>query len=54
MRIAILGATSQIAKDLVLSCSEDQTDDLVLFGRRPEVLAEWLKRVDLADHYEVE
>ena len=54
MRIAILGASSQIAKDLVLSFSEDQSDDLVLFGRQPEVLAEWLKQADLADRYEVE
>ena len=53
MRIAILGATSQIAKDLVLSFSEYQSDDLVLFGRRPEVLARWLEQVGLADCYEV-
>lgn len=42
MRIAILGATSQIAKDLVLSFSADSNHELVLFARRPEVLAQWL------------
>lgn len=51
MRVAILGATSQIAKDLILSFSQKNTFDLVLFGRRPEVIDQWLSTVGLADRY---
>ncbi|WP_300442338.1 NAD-dependent epimerase/dehydratase family protein [Zoogloea sp.] len=42
MRIAILGATSQIAKDLILSFSTQSNHQLMLFARRPDVVAEWL------------
>ena len=45
MRIAILGATSQIAKDLALSFSASSEHDLVLYARRPEVVSAWLKNV---------
>jgi len=38
MRIAILGATSQIAKDLILSFSKNKNYDFVLFGRNVELL----------------
>ncbi len=48
MRIAILGATSQIAKDLVLSFSVQSSHELVLYARRPEVVAQWLASVGLA------
>lgn len=43
MRIAILGATSQIAKDLVLSFSADKKYRLALFARRVAFLKEWVK-----------
>jgi nucleoside-diphosphate-sugar epimerase len=49
MRIAILGATSQIAKDLVLSFSKSSDHDLVLFARRPVVVTEWMALVGLSD-----
>jgi nucleoside-diphosphate-sugar epimerase len=51
MRIAILGATSQIAKDLVLSFYIHGTADLVLYARRPEAVMQWLADVGLSGHY---
>jgi nucleoside-diphosphate-sugar epimerase len=53
VRIAILGATSQIAKDLVLSFSRMSDYDLVLFARRPSVVNEWLQLSGLSDRYSV-
>ena len=51
MRIAILGATSQIAKDLVLSFSKQCNHELALFARRPEVVTQWLANVGLSGRY---
>ncbi len=51
MRIAILGATSQIAKDLILSFSKQGTDELVLFARRPETVSQWLVSNGLSNKY---
>jgi nucleoside-diphosphate-sugar epimerase len=53
VRIAILGATSQIAKDLVLSFSMQSTYELVLFARRPEIASQWLASVGLSGRYAV-
>ncbi len=53
MRIAILGATSQIAKDLVLSFSDQGDHQLVLYARRPEVASQWLARIGLVGRYVV-
>lgn len=53
MRIAILGATSQIAKDLVLSFSSQSSHELVLYARRPEVVSQWLASVGLSNRYAV-
>jgi nucleoside-diphosphate-sugar epimerase len=53
MRIAILGATSQIAKDLVRSFSENSCYDLMLFARRPEASTQWLADVGLEGRYPV-
>lgn len=53
MHIAILGATSQIAKDLVLSFANNSNDELVLFARRPEIVAQWLTKYELLNRYEV-
>ncbi len=53
MRIAILGATSQIAKDLVLSFSAQTKHELRLFARRPEAVKEWLAGVGLSAKYPV-
>ena len=53
MRIAILGATSQIAKDLALAFSKQDRHELVLFARRPEIVTQWLTSVDLSGRYAV-
>ena len=50
MRIAILGATSQIAKDLVLAFSKQDSHELVLFARRPEIVTHWLVSVGLSGY----
>lgn len=47
MRIAIFGANSQIAKDLILSCAKGGSQNLTLFSRRPEVVLDWLREVKL-------
>jgi nucleoside-diphosphate-sugar epimerase len=51
MRIAILGATSQIAKDLILSFSEDSNYELILYARQPDVMTNWLCEVNLDEKY---
>lgn len=53
MRLAILGATSQIAKDLVQSFAAQSDHELVLYARRPDVVAQWLTHVGLAGRYAV-
>lgn len=53
MRIVILGATSQIAKDLVLSVHSQSSHELVLYARRPEVVSQWLTSGGLAGQYAV-
>ncbi len=52
MRIAILGATSAIAKDLVLSFAAHDQHALTLFARRPEAVRDWLASIGLAGRYE--
>ncbi|MEO5341597.1 MAG: NAD-dependent epimerase/dehydratase family protein [Magnetococcus sp. MYC-9] len=54
MPIAILGATSQIARDLILSCSTQSGPELHLFARRPEVVRQWLTAEGMPDRYPVE
>lgn len=51
MKIAILGATSEIAKDLILSFAAREEHDLLLFARRPEVLIKWLSDNNLSNQY---
>ena len=54
MRIAILGATSHIAGDLVLSYARSGEDDeLHLYARRPEAVSGWLAAAGLARRYPV-
>jgi len=53
MRIALFGATSQIAKDLVLSFSAQSSHDLVLYARRPALVAQWLASVGLDGRYAI-
>lgn len=51
MRIAILGATSQIARDLIVLFSKTADDNLHLFARRPEEVKSWLVSVGLTGRY---
>ncbi len=48
MRIAILGATSQIARDLIVSFSAAEDKQLHLFARRPVEVTKWLASVGLS------
>lgn len=54
MRIAILGATSQIARDLIVSFSAAEDKQLHLFARRPDEVTKWLASVGLAGRYPVD
>jgi len=51
MKIAILGATSQIAQDLMLSFSNHKDYDLFLFGRNLGLLNNWIGRQSLDGSY---
>jgi nucleoside-diphosphate-sugar epimerase len=53
MRLALLGATSQIAKDLVQSFAAKSSHELVLYARRPNAVEQWLTSVGLAGRYTV-
>ncbi|MFA6970083.1 MAG: NAD-dependent epimerase/dehydratase family protein [Gallionella sp.] len=54
MNIAILGATSQIARDLIVSFSAEEKQHLHLFARRPDEVSKWLASVGLARRYPVD
>lgn len=54
MNIAILGATSQIAKDLIVSFSAAGDKHLHLFARRPDDVVNWLKLTGLSGRYPVD
>ena len=54
MRIAILGATSQIARDLILSFSAAEDKQLHLFARRPGDVNKWLAATGLSGRYPVD
>ena len=51
--MAILGATSQIAGDLIVSLSDRSDCKMALFARRPEVVSNWLARLELANRHAV-
>lgn len=51
MKIAILGATSQIAKDLIVSFSTEEDKHLHLFARRPDEVTKWMESVGLSGRY---
>ena len=53
MNIAILGATSQIAQDLILSFSINKDYDFLLFGRNIELLEKWINSENLSEKYQV-
>ena len=54
MKIAILGATSRIAQDLILSFSKNQDYDFSLFGRNVELLEKWTNSENLSEKYQVQ
>ncbi|OGT16424.1 MAG: epimerase [Gallionellales bacterium RIFOXYB12_FULL_54_9] len=54
MKIAILGATSQIARDLIVSFSSAGGDRLHLFARRTDEVAGWLAANKMAGRYPVD
>lgn len=54
MKIAILGATSQIARDLIVSFSVAEDKQLHLFARRPDEVNKWLASVGLSRRYLVD
>ena len=51
MRIALLGANSQIAKDLILRFSWDKNFSLHLFSRDPEKMKIWLTTNEISQSY---
>lgn len=54
MYIAILGATSQIARDLIVSSAAAEDKQLHLFARRPDEVTKWLASVGLSGRYPVD
>lgn len=54
MHIAILGATSQIARDLILSFLKSSNVQLTLFARRPQVVLGWLEKIGLSDRFSIQ
>lgn len=53
-RIAILGATSQIARDLIVSIAVAGEKNLHLFARRPDDVKKWLNVAGLSGRYPVD
>ncbi len=53
MNVAILGATSQIAQDLILSFLKNQDYNFSLFSRNIELLEKWINGENLSDKYQV-
>lgn len=53
MKIAVLGATSQIAKDLIQSFSGLNELKLTLFARRPKAVINWLKNLGIEKDWDV-
>ena len=54
MKIAILGATSRIAQDLILSFSINKDYDFSLFGRNIELLEKWINSENLSEKYQIQ
>jgi nucleoside-diphosphate-sugar epimerase len=53
MRIALLGATSQVAKDMIAGLSKQEGIELCLFARRPQAVEAWLLGVGLHERHVV-
>lgn len=54
MKIAILGATSQIARDLIVSITVADEHCLYLFARRPDEVRNWLASVGMSARHLVD
>jgi nucleoside-diphosphate-sugar epimerase len=54
MKIAILGANSQIAQDLILSFSQNKSYDFSLFVRNVELMKTWISNKNLNEQYRVQ
>lgn len=50
MKLAILGATSQIARDFIECCNDDDALELSLYARRPDAVTAWLQGAGLRRH----
>jgi nucleoside-diphosphate-sugar epimerase len=48
MRIAIFGATSEIAKDLIAAFTEQNVHELFLYARRPDAVLQWLTSLGMS------
>lgn len=51
MKIAILGATSQIARDFIVCSDRDAACELSLYARRPDAVQDWLRSEGLRAHF---
>ena len=54
MKIAILGATSYIAKDLIFSFSKKSDYELSLFSRKPDAVKNWLIKSGIKKQYKID
>lgn len=53
LKIAIFGATSQIAKDLIFSLSVKEKNELYLFSRDLNILKKWLEYKNINNNYKL-
>lgn len=53
LKIAILGATSEIAKDLIIHFAERDSYQITLFARKVEIVREWLRILKLTNQFVV-
>ncbi|QWE06932.1 NAD-dependent epimerase/dehydratase family protein [Polynucleobacter sp. JS-JIR-5-A7] len=53
MRIAILGSTSEIARDLVISFFKKTDYDVVLYGRDSSLIKKWCDKVGIKKRYQI-
>jgi nucleoside-diphosphate-sugar epimerase len=51
MRVAVFGANSEIAKDLILSFDDCGEYELTLFARRLELVRDWLATKEISNTY---
>ncbi|RUM91430.1 MAG: NAD(P)-dependent oxidoreductase [Thiomicrospira sp.] len=54
MKIAIFGASSQIARDLIVNLASNRKDELVLYGRALDVIKSWCQKKIPSAVYEIQ